>query len=354
MYAVLVILLLNNVYLLIYVCDDCNVSNVVSLAREVKKGFRHFLSETSDPVYVPEFWNRPISRTSAPRRFLHKLKYTGPGNQLYELNVTEALGVQSLDPTSSDVFLGSVYIGTFETFFKKQLELQLVSDFKDGLTFNELHYSSADLSDPLALLALVSSRFVHGTADSRASFHRLIAELHHRQLSLTCGEVSVFVDAILRRLGIKSRILTTLTLDEWNSYDNGHTMIEVYIEERRRWVAIDLDQKVVFKSSEHDEYLNGFDLATMNLDDLRIVSLVNADVIDYSGMVAYQSYLQFLRVNQVQWYQRVMQSIGIYDQRSSRYVFVTSDDNPSSSFRISQYAPDYSVVEIPKFKEIFY
>ena len=45
--------------------------------------------------------------------------------------------------------------------------------------------------------------------------------------------------------GVKSRLVSSLTLDSWNSYDNGHIMIEVFRPELKKWVVYDIDLSLI-------------------------------------------------------------------------------------------------------------
>ena len=38
-------------------------------------------------------------------------------------------------------------------------------------------------------------------------------------------------------------------MEEWNSYDNGHVMIEIYNDDVKKWVAYDLDNNCFFESN---------------------------------------------------------------------------------------------------------
>ena len=50
----------------------------------------------------------------------------------------------------------------------------------------------------------------------------------------------------MSRYNIRARFVLTLTLDPWNSYDNGHSMIEVYREDLKKWVLYDVDENAYF------------------------------------------------------------------------------------------------------------
>lgn len=65
--------------------------------------------------------------------------------------------------------------------------------------------------------------------------------LKSSKLSITCGTKAVLTCKMLESLSIRSRLVSTLTLDDWNSWDNGHTGIELYDTSLRSWVFYDAD-----------------------------------------------------------------------------------------------------------------
>src|SRR3990167_6403559 len=97
-------------------------------------------------------------------------------------------------------------------------------------------------NDIPSLLSGISWIASHGIADKDKSEEELFKKALTDKLSINCGALALFV---LKGLNIQSRIVTTLTLEEWTSYDTGHTMLEV--REGERWKLYDLDNNVVFK-----------------------------------------------------------------------------------------------------------
>ena len=49
---------------------------------------------------------------------------------------------------------------------------------------------------------------------------------------------------------IESRVVQTLTVEDWNSYNNGHTMIEIYRHDFNKWVLYDLDNNAYFSANQ--------------------------------------------------------------------------------------------------------
>jgi hypothetical protein len=84
----------------------------------------------------------------------------------------------------------------------------------------------------------------HGYRDVEPSVEEMDRIAAERPVETTCGYVSRWAAEHLNRAGYPTRIVDTLTLDEWNGEDDGHVLIEVWTE--GDWVAIDIDQGVTF------------------------------------------------------------------------------------------------------------
>jgi len=91
------------------------------------------------------------------------------------------------------------------------------------------------------LISALSWITIHGNEDNALSFDKKTYKALHSKLIVTCGYASLWGSEILRNKGIRNRIVSTLTLDEWNLYDNGHTMLEVWEENLNKWVVYDID-----------------------------------------------------------------------------------------------------------------
>ena len=74
-----------------------------------------------------------------------------------------------------------------------------------------------------------------------------------RNLSTSCGATAGLAQTIMAQCGIMTRsvggLATGLPL---NSYDNGHTIAEVWFPSLQKWVAVDFLMKYFFENSSHD------------------------------------------------------------------------------------------------------
>lgn len=96
------------------------------------------------------------------------------------------------------------------------------------------------------LLHAISWVHVHGYKHDGLSFNDAITTASCKKLQMTCGSISQFTERLLQALGIPSRLVTLITLDEWNTYDNGHTFIEIFQDEK--WVLYDIGTRSYFIS----------------------------------------------------------------------------------------------------------
>ncbi len=55
--------------------------------------------------------------------------------------------------------------------------------------------------------------------------------------------------SLLSNLNIKPRLVASLTMNDWNTYDNEHTLIEIWRDKYNKWVVYDIDNNSYFTSS---------------------------------------------------------------------------------------------------------
>ena len=105
-------------------------------------------------------------------------------------------------------------------------------------------------NNPLPFLKIFSTFFVHGDADGRKSNSELLDKMSLGQpVSLTCGDIAKIVNSVLKKLGIKSRIVQLTSVSSENGYDDGHIINEIYSPIHKKWVAVDMDLKLMFSDS---------------------------------------------------------------------------------------------------------
>jgi hypothetical protein len=134
-------------------------------------------------------------------------------------------------------FLGKTYDlqkqGLYRfSLFQKENQQRIVYDKKHG--------------DVDAVLSAIAWMVSHGNSDNGKSADAWTQKALTSKLFITCGGISGWACYIMTPLGIRVRTVSSLTLDEWNSYDNGHSIMEVYREDFKKWVLYDVDENACF------------------------------------------------------------------------------------------------------------
>ncbi len=153
----------------------------------------------------------------------------------------------------------------------------------------------------------------HGESDDHLAYRNLIIKAKQKKLFLTCEAVARFAFQLLTELVIKARIIGARTLDQWNSYDDGHYLLEVYRDDLGQWVLYDLDtdswflynQKPLslFEFMDHRE--KNYEIKSLSSDSR--LKLIDAAGSNYDFAFIHEARLANLK----QWYQRVMQLVFI-------------------------------------------
>lgn len=117
---------------------------------------------------------------------------------------------------------------------------------------------------------------VHGYKDDWISFEKKLDIAKNRKLSMSCFSTTLFALQICDSLSIQARFVTLLSLEEWNSYNNGHSLLEVYHD--GKWKLWDIDQRRYFRIG--DKELNALELVLAEKDrDCQIIKFSNSPVL---------------------------------------------------------------------------
>ena len=207
------------------------------------------------------------------------------------------------------------------------------------------------------LLSAISWIYSHGNSDSGKSFDELNQKAMHSKIFGICTTISSWILETLQGQSVTSRLVQTITLDEWNTYDNGHTMIEVYRDDLEKWVVYDLDNNAFFT-------YNGISLSLVEFanhiqnDDYDIVYLSSDTKIDVSNFKSSDNNYDYAFVAESissnedtlrNWYNRVIQVPLIRDADLEFYFF-----DSQNQIKIENYAPNYHFIEETKFLNDFY
>lgn len=212
-----------------------------------------------------------------------------------------------------------------------------------------------DGGNPDVLLSGVTWIYSHGNSDNSKSTEIINKEALSRKIFGTCGSISNWIQQLLDKHNLESRVVATLTLDQWNSYDNGHTMIEVFRNDYGKWVVYDLDNNAYFlkdnkplsliefvESVKNDDYDIKFLASDTTLDISNFKSSSEFDFAFFSeGITANENTLR-------NWYQHVIQ-VPLIKHEGNFYYF-----DSENLERISKYSKKYTYIEKSDFMELFY
>ncbi len=208
-----------------------------------------------------------------------------------------------------------------------------------------------------SLMSAVAWIYSHGNSDNSKNFEELNFKALNSKIFGTCGTISIWIQEILESNNIKSRIVQTLTLDDWNTYDNGHTMIEVYHNDFQKWILYDLDSNVYFSKNGTPLSLIEFIDAVKN-DNYEIHILANDTALDVSNFVAKNNYEYafyaesvFANENTLKiWYKRVIQVPMISENEFSYFT----TNNIEERKQMESYASHHKFLSVDEFQSKFY
>ena len=207
-----------------------------------------------------------------------------------------------------------------------------------------------------ALLSAMSWIATHGNSDDKKSKLELSDKALYSKLFITCGSISSWANHLLTTLSVKSRLVAGMTVDEWNTYNNGHRLIEVWRDKWNKWVLYDLDNNSYFVDNVAGVPLSliEFSQAVSN-KNYEIIDLSSATRLDVSGFSSSDGYKfsfwsEAVNANISDWYARVMQVPLIYDELEKKYFF----SNEKHKTRIESYESSYKFIEKTVFINRFY
>jgi len=210
-------------------------------------------------------------------------------------------------------------------------------------------------SDLDALLSSIAWIVSHGNSDHGKSHDELAEQAKTRKIFITCGPVSGWTIGILTDHGIRARSATSLTLEYWNTYDNGHAMIEVYRKDFRKWVLYDMDANSFFTWRGKPLSLVEFAYAVMSDYPYEIEYLANDTRLDVSnfkskdGTADYAFFCERMNAAVHQWYRRIVQVPMLRDAKLGRCFF-----DAANRQRIESYSKSFKYLDRSEFRRTFY
>ena len=256
--------------------------------------------------------------------------------------------------TNQKVFIEEVSSEDYilpNTFVNKNEKNFILHTFDGKLTKNFIFYNPNDKIFPKNLLDLISLLTIHGSNDDgQFSFDEMLKIIEDRPLLISCGTNSIFTQNLLQTVGVKSRLVQSLTFDKWNSYDNGHTLLEVYSKNLGQWFLYDMDGQKVFKKD--NKLLNLVELLSYGINNIDIISVSNQPFLDYSDF-KYFLIGELIENNPTKWYKRVFQKLSIFDEEANKFVFLINQKDDCNKLN-NYYNNSINCLDLKNFKYRFY
>jgi len=206
-----------------------------------------------------------------------------------------------------------------------------------------------------ALLSSISWIYTHGNSDDTKSYEEINEKAMNSKIFGTCGKISSWIRELLSNGGYESRVVWTLTLEPWNTYDNGHTMIEVFRNDFNKWVIYDLDNNAYFTKNniplsyiEFVQYVQSdeYEIKYLSKDSkLDISNFKNEQGSDFS-FISESIYANEETLRK--WYKRVIQVMLIQQDDTS---FFFDDRDPE---RVQGYTKNIKYLGQEEFMKKFY
>lgn len=120
---------------------------------------------------------------------------------------------------------------------------------EDGKTYQFIVFRN----DLQQLLYSIGALFIHsGGKYNRLSTSQLLQLASTQLLEVTCGTATRVSEVLLSQVGIRARQVSFFTLEKWNSYDNGHTLLEIWDSNWDKWRLIDFDLKCEYFAEDKE------------------------------------------------------------------------------------------------------
>lgn len=202
-------------------------------------------------------------------------------------------------------------------------------------------------SETSSILKYIASRHIHAYEDDNLSYEEAKKAIKHRKLRMTCGYISQFTERYLKENNIPCRFILFLTLDEWNDYNNGHSMVEVY--QHDRWELWDIDQKKYFIFE--GQRVDAKTFCTIHYMPYKIVRFCKDPILLKEDEDSWFAILTSTEDGQRDWYARVCQIPMI---RENGILYFTSDDQDRKRIESYPFSNPLKYLTYEEFYEIFY
>ncbi len=190
---------------------------------------------------------------------------------------------------------------------------------------------SHDVQIFLSSIAWVVS---HGHRDDKCSNQQLLNIAKKDKLYVTCERIVQFAMDLLMARGIRCRTVYFEEKTFTSTYDGGHVMIEVWLENSKKWILYDLDMGVYFEKNRSPLSLLEF-MENAQKEEYDILLLAKDNTLDVSGFSAkngfkYHFLMEAVVADLKSWYRKVCQVVIILHE-GKRYYLTDGCKHPHSN-----------------------
>ena len=183
-------------------------------------------------------------------------------------------------------------------------------------------------AETIKIVESVANSVWHGSTDNALSFQEKLGRYNRgEKLTLTCGRISGLAFYLLTQRGLYARLVGSLTLEEWNGFDDGHTLLEVYSTTFKKWIVYDLDMNqqplVNGKPLTLPEFRDATQNGTVEFAKLATDPLLDPNDVNYETFKSY---------DWSAWYKRVLQITLVYTNGKWVYPSHAEDDRITAHF----------------------
>lgn len=206
--------------------------------------------------------------------------------------------------------------------------------------------------NPQSLLDFITHNHRHGYKDDSLYFDEAVKVMKKRKLQMTCGSISNFSFRIFHNHEIPVRFILFLTLDEWNNYNNGHSLIEIC--DQGVWEMYDITFRNCFV--KNNRVLNAWETLE-NIDSVKRIKFSQSPVLAKDDLiyneVDYAPWYEFLVSEDGQefFYKRCFQVLLI---RKNGIFYFTCDPKYRERVESYPYCGPFVYMEKSNFLNTFY
>jgi hypothetical protein len=204
-----------------------------------------------------------------------------------------------------------------------------------------------------AWLKTVGWLWSHGNADDHQGVRGLRRLIRQRRLVISCTHAAMLCGELLTAAGYEARMVLAMTLETWNRWDNGHTLLEVRVPDGA-WFAYDPSFACVFAQGDRRLSLPEFVAAVRADEPYDIHVLTGGDRAgvfrrrgyDFGFWVEHRAAVQ---EEMRRWHRRIAWVPTVYDD--GRWLYT---GGPETARRLATYDVSLTYLEPERFAERFY